>query len=83
MLTVFYSNNRIFEKHCSNGGALVRKVRIRYEWSVSVFGVFFVLIFPHLDLIRKDTSYLSVFILNAEKYGPENSKYGNFTHIDI
>ena len=28
-------------------------------------------IFPHLDWIRRDTEYLSVFSPNAGKYGPE------------
>ena len=39
---------------------------------MSVFGVFLVRIFPHLDW-RKDTKYLSVFNSNAGKYGPEKS----------
>ena len=38
---------------------------------VSIFGVFMVRIFPHSDLIGKDTPYLSVFSRNAAKYGPE------------
>ena len=37
-------------------------------WKVSVFGVFLVRIFPHLDWIQKDPPYLSVFSLNAVKY---------------
>ena len=40
-------------------------------WKVSVFGVFLVRIFPHLDWIRKDTPYLSIFSPNARKCGPE------------
>ena len=40
-------------------------------WKVSVFGVFLVRIFPHLDWIQRDPPYLSVFSLNAVKYGPE------------
>ena len=32
---------------------------------------FLVRIFPHLDWIRRDTKYLSVFSLNAGKCGPE------------
>ena len=40
-------------------------------WKVSVFGVFLVGIFPHSDWIQRDISYLSVFSLNAEKYGIE------------
>ena len=38
---------------------------------VSVFGVILVRIFPHSDLIRRDTPYLSVFSPNAGKYGSE------------
>ena len=33
-------------------------------WKVSVFGVFLVSIFPHLDWIRRDTEYLTVFSLS-------------------
>ena len=36
-------------------------------WKVSVFGVFLVRIFPHLNWIGRDSSYLSVFSLNAGK----------------
>ena len=35
-------------------------------WKVSKYGVFLVCIFPHLDWIRRNTPYLSVFIPNAE-----------------
>ena len=38
---------------------------------VSVFRVILVRIFPHLNWIRRDISYLSVFIPNAGKNGPE------------
>ena len=37
---------------------------------MSVFGVFLVSIFPHLNWTRRETEYLSVFSSNAEKYGP-------------
>ena len=40
-------------------------------WKVSVLGLFVVRIFPHSDLIRRDTSYLSVFSPNARKCRPE------------
>ena len=36
---------------------------------------FLVRIFPHSDWIRRDTSHLSVFSPNAEKYGLEKSPY--------
>ena len=32
---------------------------------------FLVCIFPHLDRIRRETDYLSIFSPNAGKYGPE------------
>ena len=38
---------------------------------VSVFGVFLVHFFSHLDRKRRVTKYLSVFSSNAGKYGPE------------
>ena len=40
-------------------------------WKVSVVGVILVRIFPHLDLIGRDTPYLSVFSPIAGKYGTE------------
>ena len=40
-------------------------------WKVSVFGVILALIFPHLDWIRRNTPYISVFIPNAGICGPE------------
>ena len=40
-------------------------------WKVSVFGVFLVYIFPHLDWIRKNTPYISAFSPNAGKHEPE------------
>ena len=44
---------------------------INTAWKVSVFGDFLICIFRHLDWIRRDTSYLFVFSLNAGKYRPE------------
>ena len=38
---------------------------------MSIFNVFLIRVFLHLDWIRRDTLYLSVFSSNAEKYGPE------------
>ena len=43
-------------------------------WKVAVFGDFLVLIFPHLDWIRKDSPYLSVFNPNARNYGPKKHR---------
>ena len=48
-------------------------------WKVSIFGLFLVRIFSHANWIRWDTSYLSIFSPNTEKYGPENSEYGYFS----
>ena len=50
------------------------------KWYRSVFGVFLVRVFRYFDWKRRDTTYLSVFSLNAEKYGPEILEYGNFSH---
>ena len=38
-----------------------------------VFGVILVRIFPHSNLVRRDTEYPSVFSPEAEKCGPERS----------
>ena len=47
-------------------------------WEVSVFGVFLVPIFPHLEWIQRDTLYLSVF---SPKNGPERLQIRTlFTH---
>ena len=43
-------------------------------WKVSVFWVILVFICPHLDWIRWDTPYLSVFSPNAGKSGPEQPR---------
>ena len=43
---------------------------------VSVFGVFLVRIFPHLDWIQRNTPSFSVFSPNAGKYGPEKHQIG-------
>ena len=44
---------------------------------------FLVRIFPHSDLIRKDTKYLSVFSPNAGKYGPEKISYLDTFHAVV
>ena len=41
---------------------------------------FLIGIFPHSDLIRRDTPYLSVFSPNAGKYGPEKAPYLDSFH---
>ena len=35
-------------------------------------------IFPHLDQIRRDTPYLSVFSPNTGNMDQKNSEYGHF-----
>ena len=42
--------------------------------------VFLVRIFPHLGWMRRDTSYLSIFSLNAGKYRPEKPPYLDTFH---
>ena len=49
----------------------IRRLKVFTAGKVSVFGVFLVLISSHLDWMRRDTEYLSIFSLNARKYGPE------------
>ena len=43
-------------------------------------GFFLVRIFPHLERIRRDTEYLSIFSPNAGKYGPEKTPYLDTFH---
>ena len=45
---------------------------LRTVSNVSVFGVFLVHIFPHLDWIRRFALEIPVFSPNAGEYGPEN-----------
>ena len=42
--------------------------------------LFLVRIFPHLDGIQRDTSYLSVFSPNTGKYGPEITPHFDTFH---
>ena len=44
---------------------------------------FLVHIFPHLDWIWGDTKYLSVFSMNAGKYGPEKTPYLDTFHVVV
>ena len=50
---------------------------------MSVIRVIMVRIFPHLDWIRRDTEYLSVFSPNARKYRPETTPYLDNFHAVI
>ena len=58
------------------------KTRINFTaWKVSVFEVFLVCIFPHLNWIRRDNAYLSVFSPKCGKYGPVKLRIQTlFTH---
>ena len=49
-------------------------------WNASKYEVFLVRIFPHSDWIRRDTKYLSVFSLNAGKYGSGKTPYLDTFH---
>ena len=49
-------------------------------WRVSIFGVILVRIFPHLDWIRRDTPYFSVFSPNAGNAGQNNSEYRHYLY---
>ena len=49
----------------------LKVLKIFTAWKVSVFGVFLVRIFLHSDWMPRDILYLSIFSLNASKYGPE------------
>ena len=54
-------------------------------WKVSIFGAFLDRIFPHLDWIRSDTPYLSVFsrtpfsVQMQENTNQKNSEYRHFS----
>ena len=48
-----------------------------------VFRVILVRIFPHLDLIRRDTEYLSVFSLNMGNADQSKSKYGHILRSEL
>ena len=58
--------------------SLMKVKNINTAWKRSVFVVFLVRIFPHLDWIWEDTLYLSVFSQNARKYGPEKLQIRTF-----
>ena len=51
-----------------------------FAWKMSKCGVFVVRIFLHWDWIRRFTESISVFSPNAEKYGPEMTRYA-FGHF--
>ena len=65
-----FSNDIILSKYSVS----IKSYFLEYHivWKVSLFGVFLAHIFPHLDWIRRDTPYLSIFSPNARKHGPEN-----------
>ena len=51
-------------------------------WKVSALGVFLVSIFQHLEWIRRDTLYFSMFIRMRENADQKNCEYGHFSRID-
>ena len=51
------------------------KTSVDTAWKMSSFGVILVLIIPHLEWIRWDTPYLSLFSPNEDQ---NNSEYGHF-----
>ena len=72
---IFYYSSLQLAAYTAYNIHCVKSVRIRsFFWSV---------LFPHLDWIRKDTSYLSVFSPNAGKYGPEKTPYLDTFHAVI
>ena len=56
----------------------IRFFRLNTAWEVSVFGVFLVRLFPHLDWIRRVAEHLSVFSPNTGRYGPEKPRIQTF-----
>ena len=66
----------ILEKYLKlNSFSLQFKARTHHCVKVSVFGVFLVRIFPHLDWIRRDTPYLSLSINGSINCGPNCSVF--------
>ena len=52
-------------------------------WKVSLFGVFLVRIFPHLDWIRGDARRISPYSVRMrENTGQKNSKYRHFSRTE-
>ena len=60
----------LFDRNCS---VLYFSTPLREKCSNTEFAL--VRIFPHLDWIRRDTEYLSVFSPNAGKYRPAKTPY--------
>ena len=70
-------------RYLENFWSVISRIRTEYgeilrisTWKMSVFGKFLVPIFQHLDWIRRDTPYLSVFSPNAGKHKPEKLRIG-------
>ena len=57
---------------------LITQARVQNAVKHLWFGVFLVHIFPHLDWIRRNTSYLSVLNPNVGNTDQKNSEYGHF-----
>ena len=54
-----------------------------FPGKVSRFGIILICIFPHLDWIRRDTKYLSVFSLNTKNTDQKNSDTMWYPHVYI
>ena len=68
--TVVYNNvNARFILSSNTDISTICTISLREKCRNTEF--FLVRIFPHLDWIRRDTPYLSVFSPNAGKFGPE------------
>ena len=75
--------NLLFQAKFYNLLMWMRKIKrerlyLSTAWKVSVFEVFLVPIFPHLNWIRIDTPYLFKFSPIAGKYGPEKLRIRTF-----
>ena len=80
----------LYKSHAVSWNMMVsRTLLIISDQNSFVFGVFLVRISPHLDWIRRDTEYLSVFRPNARKYRPESPRiriiftHCNYSHMCI
>ena len=78
------SKNTFFTEHVSGTASweefMIKSAKVISDKAlkVSVFGIILVRIFSHLDWMRRDTEYLSVFSPNAGNTDQNNSEYGFF-----
>ena len=69
-----------FRDNIAEEGKIVRNIRITLLEKCPNKEFLLVRIFLHLDWIRRDTEYLSVFNPNAGKYRPEKTPYLDTFH---